>query len=108
MVLGGEAAPAHPRDLRRRSRRQGRPDAHEVAQGDVDRHAAWRRSDRVDPRGREGGLMYVVVWRFQAKPGREHDFEQAYGPAGDWVTLFRSDPEYVGTELLRDLDRPGY
>jgi len=52
--------------------------------------------------------MYTVVWRFQAKPGREGDFEQAYGPNGDWVTLFRTDPQFIGTELLRDLDRPGY
>lgn len=52
--------------------------------------------------------MYVIVWRFQAKPGLETEFEQAYGADGQWVALFSRDPAYIGTELLRDAERPGY
>jgi hypothetical protein len=33
-------------------------------------------------------------------------FRTAYGPDGDWVRLFRRDPEYIRTHLLGDGDRP--
>jgi heme-degrading monooxygenase HmoA len=46
--------------------------------------------------------MHIVIWEFRARPGREADFERAYGPAGDWATLFGQAPGYLGTELLRD------
>ena len=32
-------------------------------------------------------------------------FEQAYGPEGEWVRLFRRDARYRGTRLLRDVGR---
>ena len=32
-------------------------------------------------------------------------FEQAYGPEGEWVRLFRRDPGYRGTRLVRDAGR---
>lgn len=50
--------------------------------------------------------MHVIVWEFRPKPGKEREFETAYGPAGDWVRLFRSGPGYLGTELLRALRDP--
>jgi quinol monooxygenase YgiN len=46
--------------------------------------------------------VYQVVWEFMAAAGREAEFERAYGPDGDWVRLFRRDPAYLGTDLLRD------
>lgn len=49
--------------------------------------------------------MFVTLWEFEVKPGCEELFEQAYGPAGDWVQLFRRDARYRGTRLLREVGR---
>jgi heme-degrading monooxygenase HmoA len=49
---------------------------------------------------------YVIVWRFRPLAGREGEFEDAYGPTGDWALLFRQADGYLGTELLRDSDDP--
>jgi heme-degrading monooxygenase HmoA len=46
--------------------------------------------------------MFVTLWEFEVKPGSEELFEQAYGPEGAWVRLFRQDGRYRGTRLLRD------
>ena len=51
--------------------------------------------------------MFVALWEFEVKPGREERFEKAYGPDGDWVRLFRSDTHYHETRLVRDSFRPG-
>ena len=51
--------------------------------------------------------MYIIIWVFLAKPGREAEFEQAYGPAGMWTSLFTRAQGYLGTELLQDPTRPG-
>ena len=34
------------------------------------------------------------------------DFEQVYGPEGEWAQFFRTGRGYIGTELLRDLEIP--
>jgi 8-oxo-dGTP pyrophosphatase MutT (NUDIX family) len=47
-------------------------------------------------------IEHVIVWEFRVRAGREIEFEAAYGPEGDWARLFRRDPAYLGTELLRD------
>ena len=44
--------------------------------------------------------MHVVIWRFTTADPME--FEQHYGPDGSWARLFREDPNYVRTDLLRD------
>ena len=49
--------------------------------------------------------MFVTLWQFEVKPGSEELFEKAYGPDGEWVQLFRRDPRYRGTRLLRDVGR---
>ena len=46
-----------------------------------------------------------IIWEFRAKPGLEVEFEEAYGPDGEWVRLFRRAEGYLGTELLRDADK---
>lgn len=51
--------------------------------------------------------MFVVVWAFRPNPAREAEFVQAYGPAGAWAELFRSDPRYLGGDLLRPADGSG-
>ena len=50
--------------------------------------------------------MFVALWEYEVKPGSEKRFEEAHGPAGDWVRLFRSDSNYRETRLLRDPFRP--
>jgi len=47
--------------------------------------------------------LFVTLWEFEVKPGSEELFEKAYGPDGEWVQLFRRDPRYRGTRLLRDV-----
>ncbi|HEV2214700.1 MAG TPA: antibiotic biosynthesis monooxygenase [Terracidiphilus sp.] len=51
--------------------------------------------------------MFVVVWQFEVAEENTAAFEAAYGPDGSWATLFRTSPEYRGTELLRDAYVPG-
>jgi|SRR5467141_3689509 len=46
--------------------------------------------------------MFVALWEYEVKPGCEERFENAYGPAGEWARLFRSDSNYHETRLLRD------
>jgi hypothetical protein len=50
--------------------------------------------------------MFLVLWEFEVKPGREERFERVYGPGGDWDSLFRRDPNHARTELLRDTGKP--
>ncbi len=51
--------------------------------------------------------MFVVVWQFEIAEDKVAAFEAAYGPDGAWAKLFRSSPDYLGTELLRDAYVPG-
>ena len=44
---------------------------------------------------------YMVMWEFVVKPAMESSFEEIYGVAGDWVRLFTTDENYLGTELIR-------
>ena len=46
--------------------------------------------------------MHVVFWSYRVVPGREGEFEALYQGDGEWARLFRRDPAYLGTELLRD------
>lgn len=49
----------------------------------------------------------MILWEYRVHPGREADFEQIYGPAGDWARLFGQAEGYQGSELLRDRKEPG-
>jgi len=49
--------------------------------------------------------LFVTLWQFEVKPGSEELFERVYGSEGDWVQLFRRDPSYRGTRLLREVAR---
>jgi heme-degrading monooxygenase HmoA len=46
--------------------------------------------------------MFLALWEYEVKPGCEERFEELYGPSGGWARLFRTDPRYQGTRLLRD------
>ena len=52
-------------------------------------------------------LHYLAIWEFQIKPESLSAFEETYGPDGAWAQLFRQSPDYLGTQLLRNLDHPG-
>jgi hypothetical protein len=49
--------------------------------------------------------LFLTLWEFEVKSGCEELFEQAHGPEGEWVRLFRRDARYRGTRLLRDAGR---
>jgi hypothetical protein len=46
--------------------------------------------------------MYCYVWPYVVRPACLQTFRIAYGPKGDWVQLFRCDPEHIRTHLLSD------
>jgi heme-degrading monooxygenase HmoA len=48
--------------------------------------------------------VIALVFRYDARESSE--FEQAYGPDGEWAQFFRQGTGYIGTELLRDLEEP--
>jgi hypothetical protein len=52
--------------------------------------------------------VHEIVWEFLPAPQYERDFETAYGPTGPWVALFRRDPGYLGTELVRPSESSGW
>jgi len=50
---------------------------------------------------------YAYIWEFTVKEGCESQFEQSYGPEGDWARLFRRGTGYLRTELYRDIADSG-
>ena len=49
--------------------------------------------------------MLAIVFTYEARDPEE--FEQVYGPEGEWTEFFRAGEGYIGTELQRDLETPG-
>jgi heme-degrading monooxygenase HmoA len=49
-------------------------------------------------------MMFAILWRFRAAPGKEAEFESQYGSNGTWAVLFARSSAYLGTTLLRDVD----
>jgi heme-degrading monooxygenase HmoA len=47
---------------------------------------------------------FVTVWEFRVGTAKRRAFERAYGPDGEWATLFRTGKGFLGTELIRDED----
>ena len=48
--------------------------------------------------------MYIVLWEYVVRSGREAEFEEIYGANGDWVQLFEQGEGYLGSDLVRDPD----
>lgn len=46
--------------------------------------------------------MFAIIWSYVVEPDWQAEFEQAYGPAGDWADFFRKGHGYIRTELLHD------
>ena len=49
---------------------------------------------------------FACIWEFEVAPGCEEAFLRHYAPGGTWVQLFRADPAYIETVLLKDPARP--
>jgi heme-degrading monooxygenase HmoA len=49
--------------------------------------------------------VIALVFSYEVRDAGE--FEQVYGPDGEWAQFFRSGRGYIGTELLRDVESPG-
>jgi len=52
--------------------------------------------------------VFVIIWAFTARAGRETEFERIYASDGDWSRLFARSPDYHGSELLRHAAGRGY
>jgi heme-degrading monooxygenase HmoA len=46
--------------------------------------------------------MHGLVYEYLVDPARVAQFEDMYGPDGQWARFFRGAAGYLGTELLRD------
>jgi heme-degrading monooxygenase HmoA len=51
----------------------------------------------------EGG--YIYIWRYHVSADKLSEFLNAYGPDGEWVSLFKTASGYLSTELLHDRER---
>lgn len=51
--------------------------------------------------------MFVILWEYEVKPSVQERFERVYGTEGEWVALFQTDTNFVGTRLFQDCSRPG-
>jgi heme-degrading monooxygenase HmoA len=50
--------------------------------------------------------MYLIVWEYQVKTVRAAEFERIYASDGPWAKLFQRQEGFLGTQLLRDIERP--
>lgn len=50
--------------------------------------------------------MFSTVWKFVVRADAIEAFERHYRADGTWSELFRTSPDYLGTELYRDVDHP--
>jgi heme-degrading monooxygenase HmoA len=46
--------------------------------------------------------MYVVIWEYRVKSGKQLEFEKIYSSDGDWAKLFKQNDGYLGTTFIRD------
>jgi heme-degrading monooxygenase HmoA len=44
---------------------------------------------------------YAIMWEFHVKKEHQNEFEEIYGPVGEWVQLFKKSPGYIRTDLAR-------
>jgi heme-degrading monooxygenase HmoA len=48
----------------------------------------------------------LIALVFSYEVSEPIEFEQVYGPEGEWAEFFKGARGYVGTELLRDVEHP--
>lgn len=49
--------------------------------------------------------QYTVIWEFEVKPDKISEFEKVYGPAGEWVRLFRQGNGFLRADLIKDIEQ---
>lgn len=49
--------------------------------------------------------VFTYIWEYRVKPEHQDAFEHAYGPHGEWVSLFRKGSGYISTELHQDINQ---
>jgi heme-degrading monooxygenase HmoA len=49
---------------------------------------------------------YIYVWDYIVSKSSVLEFEDCYGPNGEWVKLFRKSTGYLGTQLIKDKVEP--
>ncbi|HEY1264710.1 MAG TPA: antibiotic biosynthesis monooxygenase [Terriglobales bacterium] len=54
------------------------------------------------PEFQQHAQPYMIVWEFHVREGMQQQFENVYGPDGDWARLFRQAAGYLETRLGRD------
>ena len=47
-----------------------------------------------------------TIWKYSVKSEYLIQFQQAYGPNGDWAELFKNCPGFIKTEFQRDTSNP--
>jgi hypothetical protein len=52
----------------------------------------------------EAGKVIYILWEFKISPENRAEFELAYRGDGVWAELFRRDPAYMKTILLKDIE----
>ena len=50
--------------------------------------------------------MLHILWEYLVREEKRTEFERHYHGNGTWAVLFRRDPGYRGTTLLRDPEDP--
>jgi heme-degrading monooxygenase HmoA len=50
--------------------------------------------------------VFHILWEYRVGEVKRAEFERHYGSNGTWAELFRRDPGYRGTTLLRDPENP--
>ncbi|MCB0278323.1 MAG: antibiotic biosynthesis monooxygenase [Calditrichaeota bacterium] len=50
--------------------------------------------------------VYMYMWEYFVRPEYQEEFEQIYGPDGEWVKLFKKAEGYISTDLYQDQDQP--
>ncbi|KAB7743303.1 hypothetical protein GA707_14480 [Nostocoides sp. F2B08] len=50
--------------------------------------------------------MFVRVWQYEVRGGREAEFLRVYGGDGTWARLFARSDGFRGTELFRSVSDP--
>jgi len=49
---------------------------------------------------------YVTIWEFHVRARHEIQFQNIYGPNGEWGQLFAKAEGFIRTELNRDVNDP--
>ncbi|MBI1804850.1 MAG: antibiotic biosynthesis monooxygenase [Ignavibacteriae bacterium] len=51
--------------------------------------------------------MYIIVWEFWPRKGKEEEFKRVYSATGEWVEFFKRGEGYVDTTLCADAGSEG-